>query len=269
MDTQNFLLDIQGPIATISFNRSTHANALHMDAWQEMKTIFKDLGTRPDVHIIILEGDGKHWCAGIDLALLMNFQQFGQNKDEVAGRQALRDFIINLQSCINAIIDCPQPVIAAIQGACVGAGLDIASACDMRYCTADAFFSIKEIEWAMVADLGSLQRLPAILSPGILNEMAYTGRNVDGREAEKIQLVNQCFAEKQEMKSHITAIAEKICGHAPRAIRGTKEVLQYSRQHSVEESLQYVANYNAAFLSEKDMTEAFMARSEKRPPRYS
>ena len=238
-------------VTTVCFDRAEKANALHMPAWLEMKEIFTSLAKDSETHIIILEASGKNWCAGIDIELLMNFQQFDTSKGEARRRIELRAFILNLQSCIHSIVSCPQPVIAQIQGACVGGGLDIASACDIRYCTEEAFFSIKEIEWGMVADLGSLQRLPSIISPGILNEMAFSGREVYGAEAEKIQLVNRCFTEIEKMKDHIKELSVKIASLSPLAIQGTKEILNYRRDHSIKDSLMHVANYNAAFFVRK------------------
>jgi len=268
MKEKHFEIETLGHIVKVRFNRPHKANALNMEAWLEMKEIFSSSIIDGNARVIILEGSGKNWCAGIDLELLMNFNQFDNSAGEARKRVELRAFILNLQSCINAISSCPVPVIASIQGACIGGGLDIASACDIRYCTEGAFFSIKEIELGLVADLGSLQRLPSILSPGILNELAYTGRKVSGLEAEKIQLVNRCFAERQDMDNYILEIANIIASMSPLAVKGTKEVIRYSAVHSIEDSLRHVANHNAAFLSEVDMMEAFSAKMGKRDPDY-
>lgn len=268
MNFQTFDLNIQEYIATVSFNRTEKANSLDMDAWLEMKSIFEMLDSNQDVRVIILEGHGKHWCSGIDISLLLNFQQFGSSPDRAERHQRIESFILKLQSCINSISENSKPVIAAIHGACIGGGLDIASACDIRYCTDDAFFSIKEIDFAMVADLGSLQRLPHILIPGVLEELAYTGRKVAGREAARINLVNQSFAERQEMKDYVNKIAERIATHAPQAIQGTKQVLRFSRNHSIADGLKYIARYNGEHLSPENMMEAYRARKENRKPDY-
>ena len=260
MKYEYFKVEINNHLARVIFDRPQKANSLHLAAWHEMRDIFDGLSQNNDVRVILFEAEGKHWCSGIDIELLMNFQQFDARGDEAERRQALRRFILDLQSCISSIAACEKPVIALIHGACIGGGLDIAAACDIRYCTEDAFFSIKEIEWGMVADLGSLQRLPHILSPGILNEMAYTGRNVSGTESVQIQLTNRCFAERQKMYNHGLEIAEQIISHSPLAIKGTKEVINFSQKHSVEDALLYIANYNAAFLSQKDMMNAFASK---------
>ena len=141
-------------------------------------------------------GEGKNFCAGIDLSLLMDVSQYDNIQCEGRKRETVRKFILQLQDCITAIEKCRKPVIAAIHRACIGGGVDIISACDMRYCTEDAYFSIKEVDMGLVADIGTLQRLPKIINLGVVAEMAYTGRNVGGQEAKAINLVNQVYPDK-------------------------------------------------------------------------
>ncbi|MFN3380325.1 MAG: crotonase/enoyl-CoA hydratase family protein [Runella zeae] len=263
MNFETFQLNIESHLAHVTFNRPERANALNQKAWDEMKSIFEYLDENEDVRVIILSGAGKHFCAGIDLELLMNVAQFSQ-KCEGRKREQLRKKILDLQAPINAIEQCSKPVIAAIHGGCIGAGVDIASACDMRYAVSDAFFTIKEIDMGMVADLGTLQRLPKIIAPGIAREMAFTGRNVSGQEAERIGLVNRSFETSDAMNAEILNIAQLIASKSPLAIRGTKNVMNYSRDHSVGEGLEYIANWNAAMLLSDDLTEAFQAKIQKR-----
>lgn len=263
---KNFSVTIKEHIAQVAFNRPEKANCLNATAWQEMKTIFETLHEDEKVRVIILSGEGKHFCAGIDLSLLMSLQQFQQIKCEGRKREKLRSFIIHLQDCISAIEKCRKPVLAAIHGACIGGGVDIVSACDMRYCTQDAYFSIKEIDLGLVADIGTLQRLPKIIPSGMVAEMAYTARKVAGQEAEKIRLVNQAFADKSTMMEGVGAIASTIAAKSPLCVRGTKEILLYTRDHSVSESLNYMVAWNASMLLSNDLFECFQANMQKRAP---
>ncbi len=263
---QHFSLHIDAHIAQLAINRPEKANSLPLSAWEEMKQVFEALHENPAVRVIVLSGEGRHFCAGIDLSLLMDIQRFQQIDCEGRKREALRKFIFKLQDCISAIETCRKPVLAAIHGGCVGGGVDIVSACDMRYCTADAYFTIKEIDMGLVADIGTLQRLPRILQPGMVAEMAYTGREVGGEEAARIGLVNRTFPDKTAMMHEVMQIAATIAAKSPLVVRGTKEVLLYSRDHTVADSLDYMVAWNAAMLLSKDLLEAFQATMQKRPP---
>jgi enoyl-CoA hydratase len=268
MDYQYFKVDIKNKVATVAFNRAEKSNALHMPAWTEMKEIFNSLSDQSEVRAIVLAGEGKNFCAGIDLELLMSVSEY--QKIECAGRrsEAIRSLVLSLQEAVNAIEKCKKPVLAAVHGGCIGGGVDIVAACDMRYCTEDAYFTIKEIDLGMVADLGTLQRLPKLISPGMVSEMAYTGRKVQGKEAKAIGLVNQTYFSKDELLESVTKLAATIASKSPLSIRGTKEVLKYSRDHSVEDSLNYMATWNAAMLLSDDLSEAFKASMEKRSPEF-
>lgn len=263
MTFETFEVNIEQHIAKVVFNRPERANALNQKAWDEMKAIFEALDENEEVRIILLQGNGKHFCAGIDLELLMNVAQFNQ-KCEGRKREKLRKKVLDLQAPINAIEQCSKPVIAMIHGGCIGGGVDIVSACDMRYCTDDAFFTIKEIDMGMVADLGTLQRLPKIIPAGIAREMAYTGRNVLGQEAERIGLVNRTFSDTETMKAEVLKIAQSIAAKSPLSIRGTKAILNHTRDHSVADGLEYMATWNAAMLLSDDLMEAFQAKMQKR-----
>ena len=263
MAFETFELTIENYVAQVIFNRPERANALNQKAWDEMKAIFEELDENEDVRVIVLSGNGKHFCAGIDLELLMNVAQFAQ-KCEGRKREKLRKKVFELQAPINAIEQCSKPVIAAIHGGCIGGGVDIISACDMRYSTDDAFFTIKEIDMGMVADLGTFQRLPKIIPPGIAREMAYTGRNVSGKEAERIGLTNRSFPDAETMQTEVVKIAQNIAAKSPLSIRGTKAILNHSRDHSVADGLDYMATWNAAMLLSDDLMEAFQAKMQKR-----
>lgn len=264
MTTQFLKVTIENHVAQVSFNRPDKANSLHMPAWEEMQSIFESLDDNPEVRAIVLTGEGRHFCAGIDLQTLMDLQKYNSISCEGRRREKLRKFILAFQDTITSIEKCRKPVLAAIQNACVGGGVDIITACDMRYCTDTAYFAIKEVDLGLVADIGTLQRLPNILNPGVVAELAYTGRKVSGQEAARIGLVNQSFGSQEEMMEQVMNIAKMIASKSPLVIRGTKEMLLYKRDHSVEESLNYMATWNAAMLMSEDLMEAFQANLQKR-----
>jgi enoyl-CoA hydratase len=268
MEYKTFKVLIENNIAQVSFDRPDKANSLNALAWEEMQSIFETLNETPEVRVIVLTGEGKNFCAGIDLATLMDLQKYNQIPCEGRKREKLRYFIFKLQESINAIEKCRKPVLAAIHKACVGGAVDIVSACDMRYCTEDTYFSIKEIDLGLVADIGTLQRLPTILNPGLMAELAYTGRNVMGTEAAQIGLVNSVSPTREAMMEKVMGIAKTIAEKSPLCIRGTKEMLLYKRDHTVEESLNYMVAWNASMLLSDDLTESFAAFMEKRKPVY-
>ena len=268
MNSKHFKIEIANKVAQVSFNRPEKANALHMDSWIEMKTVFEALSQDDKVRVIILSGEGKHFCSGIDLELLMSIGNFQNIPCSGKRSEKVRELILSLQQSISAIEKCSKPVIAAIHNGCIGGGVDIATACDMRYCTEEAYFTIKEIDLGMVADIGTLQRLPKIISPGMAAEMAYTGRKVLGKEAKNIGLVNQCYDSEKTLKEGVMQIASTIAGKSPLSIRGTKDVLRYTRDHSVDDSLNYMSTWNAGMLLSADLMEAFKATIEKRPAQF-
>lgn len=264
MDYSTLKLIIKDYVAKIVFDQPQKANALDSTAWQELGHVFDALEKEDNVHVIILQGEGKHFCAGIDLKFLGSIQS--QIEDACPGRtrENLRKLILSLQAPINNIENCSKPVIAAIQGACVGAGLDIIAACDMRFGTADAFFSIKEIDMAMVADLGSLQRLPKIMPEGIVREMAYTGKTLNAVEAKEVGLINQVYEDKLTMDNAVKSTAAIIAKKSALAIRGTKAVLNHARDNSVAQGLAYVATWNAAMLLSEDLLNILKASNEEK-----
>lgn len=268
MKYNHFKVDINSKIAQVAFNRPEKSNALHMEAWIEMQQIFEALSVADEVRIIVLQGEGKHFCAGIDLDLLMSLARLQEMSCSGRRSEKVRGLVKTLQMAVSAIEKCAKPVLAAIHQGCIGGGVDIVSACDMRYCSEDAFFTIKEIDLGMVADVGTLQRLPKIISPGLAAEMAYTGRKVFGAEAKSIGLVNQCYASRESLMEGVMEIATTIASKSPLSIRGTKEVLRYTRDHSVDDALNYMSTWNAGMLISEDLTEAFKATMEKRSPRF-
>lgn len=261
-------LSLDQGIADIRLNRPDKSNAINDAMWQEIRQAAEWADATPAVRVLIVSGAGRNFCAGIDLAMLGSIQQRVAHPDPAQRRATLRRIIGDLQDCLSALERCRKPVLAAIQGACVGGGLDLVAACDMRYASADAVFSIKEIDLAMVADVGSLQRLPHLIGQGLTRELAYTGRNVDAEEARRIGLINRQFATPEELANGVRAIATIIASKSPLAIRGIKQVMNFSRDHSVSEGLDFVAELNADHLLSPDLAEVIAAKQEKRAPSF-
>lgn len=264
---QFFQLEIQDAVARLTLNRPEKANAFHELMWEEIRDAFIHLEEVKGLRVVLLAGAGKHFCAGIDLSLLESLSA-GLGSDTGRASEALSRRIAHFQECFSAVERCRVPVIAVIQGACLGAGLDLISACDLRFCSEDAQFAIREMDMGMVADVGSLQRLPKIIGDGPLRELAYTGRSLSGREAERIALVNRCFSDFEDLNREVERIAREIARKSPLAIRNTKQMLLYARDHSVAESLRYVSQLNGAMLQSEDLRKSVQAFLEKKPATY-
>ncbi|WP_290868106.1 crotonase/enoyl-CoA hydratase family protein [Aquabacterium sp.] len=262
-------LTLADGIATVTLNRPDKANAMNGPMWQEIRTAMVWVDATPQARVAIIEGVGKHFTSGIDLSLMMGLQ--AQIKDECDGRmrEKLRRLILDLQDTLSSIERCRKPVLAAIHGACVGGGIDLIACTDMRYASADASFSIKEIDIGMVADVGTLQRLPKLLGgQGMVRELAYTGRRVDAAEAREIGLVNRVFGDREALRAGVREVAASIAAKSPLSIRGTKEMLNYARDHSVADGLNHVATWNAAMLMSGDLMAAMMASMARQVPQF-
>jgi len=264
-----FSIDIQNHIATLTLNQPDRANAMTRAFWEEMPQAMHELDENADCRVIIIRGAGKHFSAGIDLSMLAEIQQMMSSKEETGRiREKLRRWILSLQDAFSAIEKCRKPTLAMIHGACIGGAIDLITACDMRYATEDARFCVKEIDLAIVADVGTLQRLPRIVSEGIARELAFTGKTISGKEAATIHLVNSVYPTQEALQTAVVEIATQIASKSPLAIRGTKEVLNYSRDHNTHDSLNYVATWNSAMLFSQDTAEAMMANTQKRTPNF-
>ncbi len=233
----------------------------------EIEEHFKKLAQEPTLRAVLVRAAGKSFSYGLDLPAA--FQEMGQHFSgggTASSRLALLDHIRRLQGAFNAVAACPVPVIAAVHGHCIGGGLDLIAACDLRVCSSDAKFSLRETKIAIVADLGSLQRLPAIIGKGPTRELAFTGKDISAARAKEIGLVNEVYEGHEALLAGAKAMAAEIAANPPLTVRGVKEVLNYSEGRSVEEGLGYVAAWNSAFLATEDLGEAFAAFLEKRKP---
>lgn len=266
MTYQTYKVTIEDKIAIVAFNRPDKANAMNKTAWIEMQQVFEDLDAKPEVRAIILAGEGKHFCAGIDLQMLMGDVTANGIKCEGRKREAFYHNVTKMQANVSAIEKCRKPVIAAVQNVCYGAGLDVITACDIRYCTESARFCIKEVDVGLVADIGVLQRMPKIVNPGMVAEMAYTGKVATAAEAKEMGLVSRVFDDKPKMMEAAIELAKQIASKPPLVIRGTKQMLLYARDNAVDKALDYQVLWNAAHIYSNDLQEAGMAFMQKREP---
>jgi len=259
-------LQLEEYVATVCLNRPDKANSMSAQLWEDLQSCFEWLDQEPSVRVVILAGNGKHFCAGLDLSMFAGLR----GEPIEAGRRGeyLRRVVLRLQENLSALEKCRKPVLAAIHNTCIGGGVDLTCCADMRYATEDAFFSIREVDIGMAADVGTLQRLPKIIPPGVANELAYTGRNMGAEEARELGFVNRVYQDRETMLREVTEIARGIARKSPLAVRGTKEMLMYTRDHSVADGLNYVATWSAGMLSDADLQAGLLAQMEKKQAVY-
>jgi enoyl-CoA hydratase len=267
-----FDVSLEGGVGHLRLNRPDELNSMTPDFWRELPELVGDFSDGGDARVIVISSTGKHFTAGMDLAV---FQGVGAADDSAResvemGRERTRtrESVLAFQESFNALERARIPVIAAVQGGCVGGGVDMISACDMRYCTTDAFFCIQEINLGLTADVGTLQRLPRLIPDGLARELAYTGRRMPAEQAKQVGLVNEVYPSHEAMLDAVMDVAREIADKSPLAIWGSKEMLNYSRDHSVRDGLDYIATWQAGMFFGGDMAEAFRARSEKRKPAF-
>jgi enoyl-CoA hydratase len=261
-------LSLAEHIAHVRINRPDKANAMSRAMWGELGAAFEWIDAHAEARVAVISGNGAHFTSGIDLAMLAGVADEVDDDCEGRKRETLRRVILALQASLGSLERCRKPVLAAIHGACIGGGIDLICCADMRYCSSEAYFSIKEIDMGMTADVGTLQRLPRLIGDGMLRELAYTGRKFTSEEARSLGLVNRVFATPEALLQGVMLIAAEIAGKSPLAIRGTKEMIVYARDHSVADGLNYVATWNAAMLMSSDLQEAMMAGMQKKPASF-
>jgi enoyl-CoA hydratase/carnithine racemase len=227
---------------------------------------FRSLGANPDVRAILLSGRGRHFTAGLDLEYAAS--QFPPADDPGRAAEARLRHIEWLQDMFSAVEQARVPVIAAIHGGCIGAGVDLVTACDIRVASADAFFQVAEVDVAITADLGTLQRLTHLIPEGIVRELTYTGRKMGAEEALRLGLVNRVEADREAAIAAAAELARTIAAKSPMAVAGAKLSLNYSRGRTVEEGLRHVALWNAGTLLSADLTTAIKARLGKTEPSF-
>ncbi len=266
-DFTTFTLNIDEDIAHIELSRPEAMNSMIPEFWRELPQCINDIDAGSMARVIVISSSGKHFSAGMDLSVFSNMAK--SFVGEPARRaEKMRRMVLELQESFTALEKARMPVLAAVQGGAVGGALDMICACDMRYCTQDAFFTIKETELGMTADVGTLQRIGNLMPDGIVRELAYTGRRMTSTEAHRTGLINSVFESQAEMMESVFAIAHKIAANSPMAVHGCKEMLNYARDHSVHESLNYMATWQSGMFQMPDIMEAMKAAQENREAEY-
>jgi enoyl-CoA hydratase len=269
-----FELEEADGVAHVRLSRPDAYNSMVPAFWSELPEIIGELSDSGRVRAVVLSSTGKHFSAGMDLAVFTG----GAADDAVnpgegikeTGRQraALRYNVLHLQQSFSILEQARMPVLAAIQGGCIGGAVDMVTAADCRYATQDAFFCIQEINIGMTADVGTLQRLPKLIPEGVVRELAYTGRRMPAEQALVHGLVNQVFDDHDSMLEGVHEIAAEIASKSPLAVHGTKETILYTRDHTVEDSLKYIAAWQTGMFQPGDMAETFAAKAEGREPAF-
>ncbi|MFZ0240672.1 MAG: crotonase/enoyl-CoA hydratase family protein [Desulfobacterales bacterium] len=259
-----FSLEKTAGIAWLTLNRPEKHNAMDADFFEFLRQHFRQLDDDGDVKVVVIKAAGESFSAGTDLASAAKMVGGGA-ADE---RQKLHRKILDLQAAVSAVEQCCKPVIAAIHGYCIGGAVDLICACDIRIAESAALFSIREARMGIIADLGTLQRLPRIVGEGRARELAFSGRDFSATEACAMGLVSRVCEGRQSLHDAAETLARQIADNPPLTVMGVKDVFNYSRDHGVEAGLRYVAQKNAALLLSEDLAEAFSAFREKRKPQF-
>ena len=268
MDMKSITLHIENDIAHIILNQPDKRNAMGADFWAELPRVVKDIDENVRARVIVISSTGPHFSAGIDITMLAEGVVDGNDKNHPSYGAAFLDKLQYLQDAFNALENCRLPVLAAIQGGCYGAGVDMITACDMRYATKDAFFTIYEIKVGMTADVGTFPRICNLIPEGVVRELAYTGRKMDAGEAEKHGLVNAVYADHESMLKGVMDIAAEIAANPPLSVYGCKRAITYARDHTTGDALAQIGLWNASFLSPPEMMEAMGAKAQKRAGQF-
>jgi enoyl-CoA hydratase len=267
-------MEHSGAVAVLWLDRPEARNAMGEDLWRDLPNAMEVLSDDPVVRAIVVAAMGPHFSVGLDLKAMGGMLSGigaapGQESSGAEKAQHARRDILRLQTSITAVAACPKPVIAAVHGYCIGGGVDLIAACDIRLASADAVFSVREAKVAIVADLGSLQRLPSIIGAGHVAELAFTGKDISAARAKEIGLVNDVAADADAVFQAALAMAHEIAANSPLAVQGTKAILAANEGKTVAEGLDYVATWNAGMLGSDDLVEAMNAFKERRAPTYT
>ena len=263
-----FNVSIEDQVAHIQMKRPEAMNTMNKAFWSELPAIVRDINDNARARCIVISSTGKHFCAGMDLQVFANVGEGGGQTDRHVAGESFRKHVHALQDTFSCLDEARMPVIAAIQGGCIGGAVDFTSACDIRYCTADAFFTIMEINIGMTADVGTFPRLCKLIPEGWVREMAYTGRRLPAAKAKEIGLVNEVYADHASMLSAVMVTAREIATKNPVAVSGSKVMINYARDHSTDDALDYIAVWQTGMLAREHMKEAFASQQEKRPAKY-
>lgn len=271
MPYQCFTFTIADQVAHLVLNRPQAMNTMQPVFWRELGAILATLQRDAPARALVISSTGKHFSAGMALDVFANAGASGFTLDEksAAGRAAIVDTVTGMQQVFTQLEQLRMPVIAAIQGGCIGGAVDMACACDIRLTTADAFFCIQEINIGMTADMGTLQRLPKLIPEGVVHELAYTGRRLPAQRALALGLSNAVFESQEELLEAALAMAREIAQKPPVAIWGSKQAIHYARDHSTHDALQQMAWLQSGIWQGGNLLEAFLAKQQQRPARYA
>ena len=269
-----FTVDITDNIAHIVLSRPEKLNSMNPAFWDELPQIVADIDDNARARVIVISSTGPHFTAGLDLDSFLASDSESADADKAANTpdpkrhrikgERFYQNVKRMQKTFNCLEDSRVPVLVAIQGGCIGGGVDFATACDMRYASAEAFFTIYEINIGMTADVGTFPRLVKLIPEGIVKELAYTGRRMSAQEAKDVGLVNHVYETQADMLAGVMEIAKEIASKAPLAIYGCKRMINYSRDHNTADGLDYISIWNASMLQSEEMVEAISAKAEKR-----
>jgi enoyl-CoA hydratase len=269
MSYECFAVEIKDQIAHVVLNRPDKRNAMNADFWRELPEIIEDIDGNARARVIVISSTGPHFSAGLDLTMfgsgeLTQLTEADKTRARKQRGAAFYDNVLHMQKSFSCLESCRVPVIAAIQGGAIGGGVDLATACDMRYATEDAFLIIQEINIALTADVGTFPRLVKLNPEGIVRELAYTGRRLPASEAQAVGLVNRVFPNHEAMLDGVMSIAREIASKAPIAVYGSKRMINYARDHSTEDALDYISIWNTSMMNNDEILEAISANAEKR-----
>ena len=257
-----FEVSLSDGIAHLRMCRPEKRNSMIRSFWRELPEIIRTIDDGGEARVVVISSTGPHFTAGMDLAVFA--EGAGDDVAKVVRGVNTYDTIQVLQDTFSCLERCRVPVIAAVQGGCIGGGVDLVTACDMRYASADAFFCVQEINIGMTADVGTFPRLAKIIPEGVAREMAYTGRRLPADRAREIGLVNEVFADAERLIEGVMQVASEIAAKSPLAVYGSKRMLNYARDHSTADALDYIGVWNASMFQPAEMAEAFAAKREKR-----
>jgi|TARA_R100000322_G_scaffold166668_1_gene133423 enoyl-CoA hydratase len=265
---ESFNIEVKDQIAHVQFSRPEALNTMNKAFWLELPRCVQDIEANTDARVIVISSTGKHFSAGMDLGVFSDPKSVPMSGDPGRMAENLRRVVLQLQDTLTSLERVRLPVLAAVHGGCIGGALDLVCAADSRYCTADAYFTIKETELGMTADVGTLQRLPKLMPEGVVRELAYTGRKFGAEEAHRLGFVNTVYESQEAMLEGVMAIAAQIAANSPLAVTGCKEMINFSRDHSVEDSLKYMATWQSGMFRPTDMMKSFQAKAQKQAPVY-
>lgn len=272
MSYECFDVQTSDKVAHLVLKRGDELNTMTPAFWKELPQIVDEIDQQGSARAIVISSTGRHFSAGMDLSVFTGGSGAvsGEGGRGEVGRQRanFRRNVLRLQRSFTCLEEARMPVLAAVQGGCIGGAVDMVTACDMRYASADAFFCIQEINIGMTADVGTLQRLPKIIPEGLAREWAYTGDRVPAGRAFQAGLVNEVFDDHQSLVDGALEIAARIASKSPLAIWGTKEMINYARDHTTADALDHIATWQTGMFQPADMMEAFAAKAEKRDPDF-